>query len=89
MFVIDKDLEVHWSQDCPLADVTHDQLLPGHRAVDNKPLAITMQPIIYPPNSPAFKSIYLQFRDKDMVWDPVRDLTQVQVDDISCPSFVY
>lgn len=29
----------------------------------------------------------LQFRDKDVVWDHVNDLAQVQVHDISCPSF--
>jgi len=60
-----------------LEDTTHDQPLLGCRATDN-PLATKIQPTHYPPNSPAFKTIYLQFRDKDVVQDHVKGLTQVQ-----------
>ena len=35
---------------------------------------MTIQPIFYPPNSPAFKSIFLQFRDKDVEWNHVEGL---------------
>ena len=47
-------------------------------------MAKTIQPIPYPPSSPLFKSIPLQFRDKDVVWDQVKGLAQAQIDDISC-----
>ena len=30
--------------------------------------------IFYPPNSPAFKSISLQFRDKDVMQDDIKSL---------------
>jgi len=36
---------------------------PGCRATDHNPLAVTIQTTLYPPNSPAFKPISLQFRD--------------------------
>ena len=49
--VTDKDVEEHWSQDRPLGDTTHDWPPPGHRVVDHNPLAVTIQPILYPPNS--------------------------------------
>lgn len=39
--------------------------------------------------SPAFKSVPLQFRGKDMVQDHVKSLAHVQIDCISCPSFVH
>lgn len=71
-----------------LEDTTHDQPLLGCRATDN-PLATKIQPTHYPPNSPAFKTIYLQFRDKDVVQDHVKSLAHVQIDCISCPSFVH
>jgi len=61
---------------------------PGHRAIDNT-LAMTIQPIIYALNSLPFKSIYLQFRDKDVMHDCVKGLAQIWVDDISCLSFVH
>lgn len=32
----------------------------GHRSVDHSPLGTTIQPILYPPDSPAFKPISLQ-----------------------------
>lgn len=37
-------------------DTSHHQPLPGHEAVDHSALAATTQLILYPPNSPAFKS---------------------------------
>ena len=58
-YVIDKDAEEHQSQDGPLGDTTRHQPAPRYRAIDNSPLAMTIQPIPYPPNSPAFKSISL------------------------------
>jgi len=58
-------------------------------SVDNNPPVTANQPIIYPPNSPAFKSVSLQLRDKDVMWDHLRGLAQVQVDDTSRPSFVH
>lgn len=41
----------------------------------------------YPLNILSFKSIHFQVRDKDGVWDHIKDLTEIQVDDISCSSF--
>ena len=83
-----KILKEHQYQARHLRNTTHDWPLPGHRAIDSNPMATIIQPILYPPNNPAFKSISLQFRDKDVVWDH-NDLAQVQVDDNSCPSFVH
>ena len=61
--VIDKGVEEHWSQDGPLGD--HPP--PEHRDIENNHLAMTIQPILYPHSSPAFKSISLQFSNKDVV----------------------
>ena len=47
------------------------------------------QPIPYSLNCLPFKSVSLQFRDKDVMWDHIKGCTEVQVDDISCPSFIY
>jgi len=46
---IDKDLEVQQSQDGALGDSTHNWPQSEHRALDNKPLTRTNQPILYPP----------------------------------------
>ena len=70
-------------------DTSHQWSPPEHRAIDNDSFTMTIQPILYSLNSPAFKSICLQFRDNDVLWDHVKGLTQVQVDDICCPSFVH
>jgi len=86
---IDKDIEEHQSQDGPLGDTTYDWPPPGQRAIHNNPLATNINQILYPPNRPAFKSISLQFRNKDLVWDHNKGIAHVQVDDISCPSFIY
>ena len=85
--IIDKGVEEHWPYDRPLGDITCDQPPPGHRASDNNSLATTIQPIVYPPNSPTITFICLQFRDKDVVRDHVK--AQVEVDNISCLSFVH
>mgnify|MGYP001854162635 CR=1 FL=1 len=66
-YVIDKDVKEYQFQDGPLGDTTGDQPSPGHRAIDNNPLAGTTQQIPHLPNSPPFKPISLQFRDKDAV----------------------
>lgn len=46
---------------------------PGCRAVDHNSLAVTTQPPLYPSNNPAFKSVILECRDKDVV-DLLHDL---------------
>ena len=65
--VIDKDVEEHSSQDRPLENTICDWPPPGHRVTDHNPLAATIQMFLYPLSSPAFKSISLQFRVKDVV----------------------
>lgn len=78
--IIYKDAEEQWSQDGPLGDTTSDRPSPGYGAVDNNPLAMIILVFFYPPNSPDFKSMYFQFWDKEAVWDHVKGLIQVQVD---------
>jgi len=53
--------------------------------IDYYPLDATFQPIPHPPNSPPIKSISLQFREKDVVGDRVKGLTEVHID-IICSS---
>jgi len=72
---VDKDVEEHPSHDGPLRDTTCDQSPAEHTTIDNNPLAMTIQLILYPSNSPAFKYISLQFRDKDVAQDHVRALS--------------
>ena len=74
--------------DDPLRDTTCYQPPPGHRAIDHNSLTVAIQPILYPPNSPPFKSVSFQFRGQDVTWDCVKDLTEVQVEDISQSSLV-
>lgn len=50
--------------------------------IEHNPVAANFQPILYPSNSLPFKFISLQFRDKDVLWDPVKSLAEVEVDDI-------
>ena len=50
---------------------------------------MTFQAIPYPLSSLSFKSIFLQFRDKDVVGDHIKGLAEVQVDDIHCPSPIH
>ena len=56
--------------------------------LDVETLTATIQPIPYPLNSPPFKSRYFQFRDKNMMWDHIKSLAEVQEDDI-CFSLVH
>ncbi|KAK4829247.1 hypothetical protein QYF61_002533 [Mycteria americana] len=46
-----------------------------------------MQPIPHSPNSPPIKSISIQFKEKDVVGDHAKGLTEVQIDDILTPSY--
>jgi len=46
----------------------------GRRAIDHNLLAVTIQPILYASNSPPFKSISLELRDKNVVGDHVKGL---------------
>ncbi|KAJ7428319.1 Polyadenylate-binding protein-interacting protein 1 [Pitangus sulphuratus] len=50
---------------------------------------MAIQLIPYPLSGSSIKSMPLQFRDKDVVWDSVKHFAQVQVDDISCSSLIY
>jgi len=77
IYVIDKDIKGYQSQDGLLGHTTHHQPPPGHRAIDHNLLDVTIQPIPCPLNSPPFKPISLQFREKDMVWNHVKGLAQV------------
>ena len=54
------------------------------KSADHNPLAVTISSILYPSNSPSFKSIIPQFRDKDVVWDHIKGLAQVQAHNITC-----
>ena len=87
--VADKDIEQHRPQYRPLRHTTHHWSPPGHRAVDCNSLCASIEPVPYPMSGPSVKSMSFQFRDKDIMWDSVECLAQVQVDDVSCPPFVY
>jgi len=50
---------------------------------------MTIQPVPYPLNSPPIKSISLQFREKDVVGDRVKDLAEVQKGEICSSSLVH
>lgn len=58
-YVIDKHVKEHRFQDRPLEGTTCNQPPPGHRAVECNSLVATLQLILYPLNSPAFKSVSL------------------------------
>lgn len=88
-FVVDKDVEEQWSQEGPLGNSTRDWHPPGHRAIENNPLAMATQTIICPPNSPVFKSIPLKFREQDMAWDHIKGFAEFQVGNTSHHSFVH
>ena len=87
--VIDEDVEGQQSQARPLGDAACDRPPPRHRTIYHNPSAETGQPVLNPSNTSSFKSIPLQFREKDVVRDHVKCLAEVQVDDIHCPSPVY
>jgi len=74
VYATDKDAKQYRSQDGPLEDTTHDQSPPGYTDIDNNPLAMTIQSILYLLKSPVFKSIPLQFRDRDVVRDHIKGL---------------
>ena len=67
----------------PLGTGLHLDIVPF-----NTTLSIASQLIPYSPNSPPLKSVSLQFGDKDVVRDHVKDLSQVQVNDIGHLPFV-
>ena len=76
-------------EDRPLEDTICHQTPPGHKSIEHSPLAENIQSIPYPLNSSHFQSVSYQLRDKDVMWDHVKGLAEVQVDDISFLSFVY
>ena len=89
VYVTDKDVEEHWSQDPPTGDTACDLPPLRQRTVDHIPLASTSQPILNPLSSPSLKSILLQFSKKDVVWDHVKGFAEVQVDDIHLVTQIY
>ena len=60
-----------------------------HRTIDHNPLVASSQPIPNPLNSPSFKSILLQFSEKDVVRGNVKGFAEVQVDDTHRPSLIH
>ncbi|KAK4832092.1 hypothetical protein QYF61_020707 [Mycteria americana] len=69
------------NEDQPLRNATRHWSPLGHRAVDHNSLSATIQPMPYPPSGLSVKSMSLQFRDKDVMWDSVKCFAQVRVDD--------
>lgn len=86
--ITDKDVEAHQSQDRSLRKTTHHQS-PGHRTIKPSTLAVTLQPTLYPSESPSFKPVCLQLRDKIVLQNHVKGLTQVKSDNICCLPFVH
>ena len=89
IYVMDRDVEEHQSQDGPLGNTTHEHSPPAQRAIANNPLVTTTQTIPCPLSSPPFEPISLQFRDKDVVRARIKGLAEVQADNISCLSLVH
>jgi len=58
---------------------------PGHRAFDCNSLCASIKPVPYPASGPSVKSMSFHF----IMQDSVECLSQVQVDDVSCPPFVH
>lgn len=79
IYVTDKDVEEHQSKHRILGDTIYHQLPSGHGAIDHNPFAAIFELTFYPPNSLPFKSISVQFRNKDVVWDLAKGLAEVQV----------
>ena len=88
-FQIDKNIQHHWSQYGPQQNPTCHWCPFGYQAFDHYPLDMTIQSIPHPPNSPPIKSVSLQFREKDVMGDHVKELTEVQRDDIRSSSLVH
>jgi len=86
--ITDKDVEAHQSQDGSLRKTTHHQS-PGHRTIKPSTLAVTLQPTLYPSESPSFKPVCLQLRDKIVLQNHVKGHTQVKSDNICCLPFVH
>ncbi|KAK4811172.1 hypothetical protein QYF61_019803 [Mycteria americana] len=61
----------------------------SHRAIDCNSLDAAIEPIPYPSNSPSVKPISLHFSGKNVVGDPIKGLTEVQIDDICSSSLVH
>jgi len=87
--VTDKDAEDCQSQDWPLRDASCYWPPPWHRTVDHNPMAVSSQQVPNPPKSLSFKSVPLQFREKDVVRDRVKGFSEAREDHIHCPSLVY
>ena len=75
----------HWS----LTNATHHLSTLGHWTINWNSLSVTIQPIPHPASGPSIKSIFLQFGNQDVMWDSVKCFAQVQVNDVSCSSFVH
>lgn len=61
----------------------------GCRAIDCNSLDVTTQPISYPSNGLSIKLIIHQLFHKDFAWDFIKCLTELQVDDFNCSSFIH
>jgi len=55
------------------------------RAIDFHPLAVTIQKILYPSYKSSLQIHISPIRDKNTVWEDVKGLAQVQMDEIICP----
>lgn len=63
-------------------DGTLSRPVPGVQYLSGNPLPATIQPTPYVLNSLPFKFTYLQFRDKNEMWDHIERLAEVQVDNL-------
>lgn len=68
--------------------ITHQQSLSGHRTTNHSSLALSLKTVPYPLNGPPFKSVSSQFGDKYVIWDHVKDLTEIHVDDTDWSSLI-
>lgn len=75
--VFDEDTEEHQSQGSALEDTTHHPPAPGHRDMHHNSLSASIQPVPYPLNSPSVKFMSIQYEDKDVIWDHIKDFTEV------------
>ena len=87
--IIDEDIKQYWSKYGPLRNTTCHWFPSGHWSVDHCPLDVIIQLIPQPNKSLPIKSISLQFREKDVVGDHVKGLTQNQIDDSHSSSLVH
>jgi len=72
VYVTDEDVEEYQSQDGPLADTTCDWPSPRHQAANQNSLAMTFQPVSYPPNSPSFAPIFLKCMEENVLIDSTK-----------------